>query len=201
MRTKSIPKAHSMDTKKKEELKIGFSFFNLPYPPFNSNLLTKHLEETLADWIPNRNFSLLYKATRDGFEPRSFHNTCDNKGPTIAIIKTEEGYLCGGYSPLPWTSQEGWSTHFGHFLFTLTNPQNIPPKIYTISYNYLSGNHKNGTEHIKFLVGMYKFEVKKRILCTPSHSLLGTWGHVSPFTGDTQARIEDIEVYSVTESA
>jgi hypothetical protein len=150
MRTKSLPKIVTMDKKKIDELKIDFSFFGLAYPPpFHSDLLPIHLEEILADWIPNCNFSLLYKATRDGFEPEDFHNTCDNKGPTITIIKTKKGYLCGGYSPLPWTSQgtRCIGPNPDYFLFTLTNPHNVPPTRYKFD-----GYHRrnNGTDHINF---------------------------------------------------
>jgi hypothetical protein len=42
------------------------------------------------------NGTLLYKATRDGFEPSSFHEKCDGKENTIAIIETNGNYVFGG---------------------------------------------------------------------------------------------------------
>ena len=42
-------------------------------------------------------FNLLYKATRDGSYPEDFHRKCDNKGPTITLIKTNDNRKFGGY--------------------------------------------------------------------------------------------------------
>jgi hypothetical protein len=33
--------------------------------------------------------SLLYRASRDGFSASDFHKACDNKGPTLVIIKND----------------------------------------------------------------------------------------------------------------
>ena len=44
-----------------------------------------------------------YSGSRDGFDARTFHNHCDNKGPTVVIAKvggTSE--LVGGYNPHKW---------------------------------------------------------------------------------------------------
>ena len=43
------------------------------------------------------NFLLLYRATRDGSYPKDFHKKCDNQGPTITLIKTDNGRKFGGY--------------------------------------------------------------------------------------------------------
>ena len=47
---------------------------------------------------------LLYRATRDGFESRSFHLKCDGKANTVTIIKTNGNYVFGGYTAAKWTS-------------------------------------------------------------------------------------------------
>jgi hypothetical protein len=45
--------------------------------------------------------SLLYSGTIHGWEPIDFHSRCDNKGPTITLIKVEENGDCiGGYTNL-----------------------------------------------------------------------------------------------------
>ncbi len=38
---------------------------------------------------------LLYKGNRDGFNAKDFHRLCDNKGPTITVIRTRQGKLFG----------------------------------------------------------------------------------------------------------
>jgi BTB/POZ domain-containing protein KCTD9 len=74
-----------------------------------------------------------------------FHSHCDHKGPTLTIIRSHHNYLFGGYSPIPWDSTNTDKKHaFGYspirtdtdkkhadsFIFTLTNPNNIPPTKY-----------------------------------------------------------------------
>jgi hypothetical protein len=49
-------------------------------------------------------FKLLYRASQDGNDAKSFHRDCDNKGATIWIIAKIKNYtqLIGGYNPLGW---------------------------------------------------------------------------------------------------
>ncbi|CAG8635657.1 12124_t:CDS:2, partial [Cetraspora pellucida] len=50
-------------------------------------------------------FKLLIRGSRDGFTPASFHEKCDNKGPTLTILKIKgENSILGGYNPLDWKS-------------------------------------------------------------------------------------------------
>ncbi|PKK65802.1 hypothetical protein RhiirC2_754556 [Rhizophagus irregularis] len=55
----------------------------------------------LASWIDKKRgnpynfsdlpfeFKLIHRASRDGFGNDKFHNNCDNKGPTIVVIKVK----------------------------------------------------------------------------------------------------------------
>ena len=54
-------------------------------------------------WI-GKEFStkLLFSTSKNGFEPSTFHNLCDNKGPTIIFIETTKGNIFGGYTELDW---------------------------------------------------------------------------------------------------
>jgi hypothetical protein len=67
---------------------------------------------------------------RDGFTPADFHKCCDNKGATLAVIQSKDGYLFGGYTPLSWDSKSNYIGHPNMFIFTLSNPHNIPPTKY-----------------------------------------------------------------------
>lgn len=45
-------------------------------------------------WIdPNKSikFELIYRATRDGFTSEAFHYHCNEKGPTLTLIKANTG--------------------------------------------------------------------------------------------------------------
>jgi hypothetical protein len=40
--------------------------------------------------------TLLYRASRDGYNAVNFHAKCDNRGKTVTIIKTKKNYVFGG---------------------------------------------------------------------------------------------------------
>ena len=48
--------------------------------------------------LSDKEFKLLYRASRDGFEAARFHAKCDNQPRTLTIITTSKGNICGGYS-------------------------------------------------------------------------------------------------------
>ena len=50
----------------------------------------------------NLNLELLYKATRDGFKTNDLHQKCDNIGPTVCFIKSDQNLVLGGYTNLSW---------------------------------------------------------------------------------------------------
>ena len=86
--------------------------------------ILKSKEEILKieEWInPNKKikFNLLYKASIDGDSIIKFHEKCDNKGPTLIIIKIKTGYRFGGYNPLSWNTQNNYKEHSSTFIFSL----------------------------------------------------------------------------------
>ena len=59
----------------------------------------------LNKWIGRTyKYTLLFRSSRDGYSTYAFHNVCDNKGPTVSIIKNNHGKIIGGYTPLSWSS-------------------------------------------------------------------------------------------------
>ena len=56
-----------------------------------------------------------------------FHNKCNNQGPSIVLYKNENGYINGGYTSYPWSSDNSYHSAPDSFLFTLTNIYNINP--------------------------------------------------------------------------
>ena len=72
----------------------------------SSSLIMKNEthQSALQSWLPpNVTCSLLYRASTDGKTPKDFHRCCDNKGPTLALIKSGE-YIFGGYTSKSWES-------------------------------------------------------------------------------------------------
>ena len=47
-------------------------------------------------------YNLVYKASKNGDDSKSFHKKCDNIGPNISIIKTKKGIVFGGFTVENW---------------------------------------------------------------------------------------------------
>ena len=78
---------------------------------------------------------LIYRGTRDGSDCNSFHNKCDNQGPTIVLCQNEKGNIFGGYASISWTSDNQYHKADESFIFTLTNMHGTVPTRY-LDKNY-----------------------------------------------------------------
>ncbi|CAG8766133.1 16252_t:CDS:1, partial [Gigaspora margarita] len=101
--------------------------------PFDSKIIDAKDATLIATWIDNKQgmpyhfkeipfkFECIYRASEESFSINKFHENCDNKGPTVVIIKVRNsGEIIGGYNPLDWRSVK------------LTNNENrlLPSNIY-----------------------------------------------------------------------
>ena len=63
----------------------------------------KHIS-ALMSWLPpNARCSLMYQTSVNGKTPDDFHRCCDNKGPTLVVVKSDQ-YIFGGYTSQSWES-------------------------------------------------------------------------------------------------
>ena len=46
-----------------------------------------------------------WRASVDGWKASTFHSGCDNKGPTVTIIRVGGKYIFGGYTNLSWVGK------------------------------------------------------------------------------------------------
>ena len=76
--------------------------------PFkDSVILSTDQRETLVIWLKesraltNDNDKLLYRASRNGWAASNFHSCCDNKGPTVTVVKSGN-CIFGGYTEKNW---------------------------------------------------------------------------------------------------
>jgi len=63
---------------------------------------------------------LLFRGTRDGFSSAKFHELCDDQGSTLVIIKSEVGFIFGGYSSNSWIPNGQHYPDEKTFLFNLS---------------------------------------------------------------------------------
>ncbi|CAB4420221.1 unnamed protein product [Rhizophagus irregularis] len=96
--------------------------------PLNSKIINANDAAIIASWIDKKKgipyrlkdipikFELIYRASHEGFNTNKFHECCDNKGPTVVIIKVRNsGEIIGGYNSLDWRSVKYKGSHYNRF--------------------------------------------------------------------------------------
>ena len=101
----------------------------------NGTLLAPEHKKKLNEFYgkQDQRWELIYKASRDGFDVNAFHTRCNNQGPTMTIVRSNNNYLFGGYTAIAWASDSNYKNDTTAFLFTLTNPHGIPPTKYVVN--------------------------------------------------------------------
>ena len=106
--------------KEKEKNKLSLTNFE--------SLIVKDEKKinALKKWIDSSEkkleTELLYRLSKDGESIATFHQLCDNKGPTISIFEKTDGTVIGIYSPLSFdTSYNNFKQDMNTFIFNLDN--------------------------------------------------------------------------------
>jgi len=101
---------------------------------FKGQILTNEQEYfeliNLCEFSSSDKWSLLYRATRDGFGGRDFHSRCDGRANTLTILKAKQSsYIFGGFTAVSWDSSSDYKSDPNAFIFSLTNKENKPVKM------------------------------------------------------------------------
>ena len=168
--------------------------------------------KALTEWCEAESFTLLHRASRDGFDSKSFHDHCDDIKGTLTITKTVTGYIFGGYTEVGWNSDELPTIRRGsgyEFLFSLRNPQNTDPIKFPVRYfnKYKSVLHckKYGPSFGANSKGHCEIHVAESPNTTINSHVLGFpamydgKGYDNKiFCGSERFQVEDYEVFLVT---
>ena len=69
----------------------------------DTQLVNEQYDGKLREWLGNDyKWKLLYRASEHDYTAKSFHEYCDNKGPTLVVIKSRGGWIFGGYTTKSW---------------------------------------------------------------------------------------------------
>ncbi|CAB4381488.1 unnamed protein product [Rhizophagus irregularis] len=83
----------------------------IPSSDIDSIIMTGRHATIISNWTLREtfcgkclfNFNLIYRASTDGLSSKIFHEKCDDKGPTILVIKLSNSKeIIGVYNPLPY---------------------------------------------------------------------------------------------------
>jgi len=77
----------------------------------------------------NLEWTLVYKATRDGFGAIDFHSKCNSKSNTLVVVKSTNGNIFGGYTQQNWSGDDGFKSDANAFLFSLNNKHEMQFKL------------------------------------------------------------------------
>ena len=153
-----------MSYKTVDEIRLilnGFMSRNIPndlykifilfiHDPLNTVLLNDKQIEGIYQMISNQlnkpinhiNLQFLYCATKHGFEPINWHKKVDNNGKTITFILTEHDYIFGGFTSIPWISENTTIHKIDKTAFIFRLTPNI--KIYKHNNNGIDAvGHRN----------------------------------------------------------
>ena len=96
-----------------EELFIEAEFYQIKGLQMKLSIMSEILTNEehiilLLSWLPfldlgirRHRLRLLYRGSRDGFAAECFHSRCDNKGPTVTIVKSGNNVF-GGFTEQSW---------------------------------------------------------------------------------------------------
>ncbi|GBC26866.2 carbohydrate-binding module family 13 protein [Rhizophagus irregularis DAOM 181602=DAOM 197198] len=107
----------------------------------DSKIITSQHADLISKWIDelditdNLNtsykFKLIFRGSRDGFDPNKFHEICDNQSRTVTVIKVKNSNeILGGYNPIDWYDDYYLTKSTkDSFIFSFENVDNIEKHI------------------------------------------------------------------------
>lgn len=75
----------------------------------SSTIIIPQEEKILLSFLPNTlandKWTLVYRASKDGWEPKAFHQRCDGRSHTLTIARSGD-CIFGAYTNPPWSSRK-----------------------------------------------------------------------------------------------
>ena len=88
-------------------------------------ILSSENKEWLLSQLPQKvvTLTLLFRGSTHGWSPDKFHQLCDDKGPTITIMKSKAARVFGGFTQLSWGGNSGWKKDEKAFIYSIDRKQ------------------------------------------------------------------------------
>ena len=90
----------------KDSIRVKISNYYLKNPSeflSGTKIVNKQYDSKLREWFGYYKWKLHYRAFSYTYLAKYFHYYCDNKGPTLIIIKSSGGWIFGGYTNQSWS--------------------------------------------------------------------------------------------------
>ena len=101
---------HDLDTIHCEDsnirLKISRCYLKNPseFLP-STKIVNEQYDDKLREWCGDYKWKLIYRASEHGYSAKTFHEYCDDKGPTLVVLKSDGGWIFGGYTTQSWSGR------------------------------------------------------------------------------------------------
>jgi len=91
------------------------NYKNEIYKSFKSSSIIKddiNKMNNIIGWIKEKtnkeviNFESIFNTKENGYNSKDFHKYCDDKEPTLILIKTTKDKIFGGFTPLNWKNNK-----------------------------------------------------------------------------------------------
>jgi hypothetical protein len=187
-----------------------------PPPPSGWNSAIVPDFPKLFEDFKEKQFTLLWRGSRDGFGTRDFHRRCDGHANTLTVILDTDGNIFGGFNPLEWESriaksEYDWSNlwkadpSLKSFLFTLKNPHNFPARRFALKAEMknkaVSCDSWCGPDFFDISVSNYCNENTDSTTADFGGSYTNDTGRDGStfFTGCENFEVKEIEIFEITE--
>ena len=94
-----------------EKIKIFGKIYVMNKFFFDTSIINDDLKKlAICNWIKQKinnnqiKFKKIFTLSINGSSYEDFHKYCDNKGPTLTLVKTTNNKIFGGFTPLNWES-------------------------------------------------------------------------------------------------
>ena len=134
-----IKELEALIKKESETLKANFEFNNAEYKTIDEIVKLKSKFEKIIDTriikynelnlietgVKNKlnkkikKYTLLFRASKDGFKAGNFHSKCDGKNYTVTLVEATNGKRFGGFTDAAWDQSSSYKTGSNGFIFSL----------------------------------------------------------------------------------
>ena len=105
-----IVKLKTLKTKFKEKIDTNIMKYNELF------LIENGVKANLKKNI--KKFTLLFRASKDGFSASNFHSKCDGKNNTVTLVETLNGKRFGGFANNAWDQRGNYISGSNGFIFS-----------------------------------------------------------------------------------
>ena len=163
---------------------------------FNSNIIKHKEEQIIKSWFNTKILSaeLLFDTSTDGDSIEDFKKKCFGQNPTLILIKTDMGFLLGGYATTAW-KEGGPITDYNSFVFSFN-----PDKKYNVTMTRYALFGSNTKENTLFQFGSVCFRIENNCTKSGNNVIRGSGyekGLIDLIKGDHKFRVSRLEVFKL----